>query len=149
MRQNDNTVKYAVPGEIRIGFSGSALHENENFQVLWETKNKRLVFCYSVSFVESNHVVGAILDIYYSPYQKRFEVRPLRVASYKNIYGDTSSEVVDDFFNVIGFSEDTFYARFSDVFQTLLIDNWRTGNPNSSFQDTLGEFEIVHVERNK
>lgn len=138
-----DSVKYAVPGEIRIGFSNATLNDDENFQVVWETKKHRLVFSYSVSFMESTHSVGAILDISYSPYQKTLEVHPLRVASYQNIYGDTSNEAIDEFFRKCGSSVTDFYARFSDVFETTLIENWRVGNPTTLFQENLGEFEIV------
>lgn len=46
---------------------------------------------------KSEEINEIILDIYYSPCQKRLEVHPLRVASNNNIYGDTSREAVDGF----------------------------------------------------
>ena len=93
-----------------------------------------------------NSVVSAILNVYYFPYQKRLEVYPLHVASSNNIYGDTSRETINSFFKMYGSSETAFYARVSEVFETALIENWRTGNPTTLFQDTLGEFETVYKE---
>ena len=85
-------------------------------------------------------------NVYYFPYQKRLEVYPLHVASSNNIYGDTSRETINSFFKMYGSSETAFYARVSEVFETALIENWRTGNPTTLFQDTLGEFETVYKE---
>ena len=146
MAKNGDAVKYAVPGEIRIGFSKSTLGDDESFQIIWETEEKQLVFIYSVALLESNHVASAVLNIHYSPYQKRLEVYPLRIVSSQNIYGDTSKEAIDDFFEKYGSSETAYYERFANVFETVLIENWRTGNPDTLFLDTLGEFEIVYVE---
>lgn len=146
MAKNGDAVKYAVPGEIRIGFSQSALNEDEGFQIIWETKEKRLVFIYSVSYLESEHVESAVLDIAYSPYQKHLEIYPLRIVSCQNIYGDTSREAINRFFDNDETSKAAYYKRFSDVFQTALIENWRTGNPSTLFPDTLGEFEITFSE---
>ena len=86
------------------------------------------------------------MNVYYFPYQKRLEVYPLHVASSNNIYGDTSRETINSFFKMYGSSETAFYARVSEVFETALIENWRTGNPTTLFQDTLGEFETVYKE---
>ena len=143
MAKNGDAVKYAVPGELRIGFSKSTLGDDESFQIIWETDEKQLVFIYSVALLESNHAASAVLNIHYSPYQKRLEVYPLRVASCQNIYGDTSEEATDDFFVKYGSSETAYYERFANVFETVLIENWRTGNPDTLFRETLGEFEIT------
>ena len=146
MAKNGDAVKYAVPGRIRIGFSKSTLGDDESFQIIWETEEKQLELIYSVALFESNHVASAVLNIHYSPYQKRLEVYPLRIVSSQNIYGDTSEEATDDFFEKYGFSETAYYERFTNVFETVLIENWRTGNPDTLFRDTLGQFEMVHVQ---
>lgn len=146
MAKNGDAVKYAVPGRIRIGFSKSTLGDDESFQIIWETEEKQLELFYSVALFESIHVASAVLNIYYSPYQKRLEVYPLRIVSSQNIYGDTSKEAIDDSFEKYGSSETAYYERFANVFETVLIENWRTGNPDTLFLDTLGEFEIVYVE---
>lgn len=146
MAKNGDAVKYAVPGRIRIGFSKSTLGDDESFQIIWETEEKQLELIYSVALFESNHVASAVLNIHYSPYQKRLEVYPLRIVSSQNIYGDTSEEATDDFFEKYGFSETAYYERFANVFETVLIENWRTGNPDTLFRDTLGQFEMVHVQ---
>lgn len=146
MAKNGDAVKYAVPGRIRIGFSKSTLGDDESFQIIWETEEKQLELIYSVALFESNHVASAVLNIHYSPHQKRLEVYPLRIVSSQNIYGDTSEEATDNFFEKYGSSETAYYERFSDVFQTALIENWRTGNPSTLFPDTLGEFEITFSE---
>ena len=138
--------KYEIPNIIRIYFSKLYLTENENFSVLWRMDIKQLQFIYSVYFQKSEEINEIILDIYYSPCQKRLEVHPLRVASNNNIYGDTSREAVDGFFEKYGISEAAFYARVTEVFKMALIENWRTGNPTTLFQDTLGEFETVYKE---
>ena len=138
--------KYVIPNNIRIYFSKLYLTENENFSVLWRMDIKQLQFIYSVYFQKSEEINEIILDIYYSPCQKRLEVHPLRVASNNNIYRDTSREAVDGFFEKYGISEAAFYARVTEVFKTALIENWRTGNPTTLFQDTLGEFETVYKE---
>ncbi len=144
-KMNDSS-KYEIPNIIRIYFSKLYLTENENFSVLWRMDIKQLQFIYSVYFQKSEEINEIILDIYYSPCQKRLEVHPLRVASNNNIYGDTSREAVDGFFEKYGISEAAFYARVTEVFKTALIENWRTGNPTTLFQDTLGEFETVYKE---
>lgn len=144
-KMNDSS-KYEIPNIIRIYFSKLYLTENENFSVLWRMDIKQLQFIYSVYFQKSDEINEIILDIYYSPCQKRLEVHPLRVASNNNIYGDTSREAVDGFFEKYGISEAAFYARVTEVFKTALIENWRTGNPTTLFQDTLGEFETVYKE---
>lgn len=146
MAKNGDAVKYAVPGNIRIGFSQSTLDDDESFQIIWKTEEKQLVFIYSVALLESNHAASAVFDITYSPFQKHLEIYPLRVASCLNIYGDTSEEAIDDFFEEYGSSEAAFYERFTDVFETILIENWRAGNPDTLFRDTLGEFEITFSE---
>ena len=146
MAKNGDAVKYAVPGRIRIGFSKSTLGDDESFQIIWETEEKQLELIYSVALFESNHVASAVLNIHYSPYQKRLEVYPLRIVSSQNIYGDTSEEATDDFFEKYGSSETAYYERFTNVFETVLIENWRTGNPDTLFRDTLGQFEMVHVQ---
>ena len=127
-KMNDSS-KYEIPNIIRIYFSKLYLTENENFSVLWRMDIKQLQFIYSVYFQKSEEINEIILDIYYSPCQKRLEVHPLRVASNNNIYGDTSREAVDGFFEKYGISEAAFYARVTEVFKTALIENWRTGNP--------------------
>lgn len=142
-KMNDSS-KYEIPNIIRIYFSKLYLTENENFSVLWRMDIKRLQFIYAVYFQKSEEINEIILDIYYSPCQKRLEVHPLRVASNNNIYGDTSHEAVDGFFEKYGISEAAFYARVTEVFKMALIENWRTGNPTTLFQDTLGEFETVY-----
>ena len=144
-KMNDSS-KYEIPNIIRIYFSKLYLTENENFSVLWRMDIKRLQFIYAVYFQKSEEINEIILDIYYSPCQKRLEVHPLRVASNNNIYGDTSHEAVDGFFEKYGISEAAFYARVTEVFKMALIENWRTGNPTTLFQDTLGEFETVYKE---
>ena len=144
-KMNDSS-KYEIPNIIRIYFSKLYLTENENFSVLWRMDIKQLQFIYSVYFQKSEEINEIILDIYYSPCQKRLEVHPLRVASNNNIYGDTSREAVDGFFEKYGTSEAAFYARVTEVFKMALIENWRTGNPTTLFQDTLGEFETVYKE---
>ena len=144
-KMNDSS-KYEIPNIIRIYFSKLYLTENENFSVLWRMDIKQLQFIYSVYFQKSEEINEIILDIYYSPCQKRLEVHPLRVASNNNIYGDTSHEAVDGFFEKYGISEAAFYARVTEVFKMALIENWRTGNPTTLFQDTLGEFETVYKE---
>ena len=144
-KMNDSS-KCEIPNIIRIYFSKLYLTENENFSVLWRMDIKQLQFIYSVYFQKSEEINEIILDIYYSPCQKRLEVHPLRVASNNNIYGDTSREAVDGFFEKYGISEAAFYARVTEVFKTALIENWRTGNPTTLFQDTLGEFETVYKE---
>lgn len=144
-KMNDSS-KYEIPNIIRIYFSKLYLTENENFSVLWRMDIKQLQFIYSVYFQKSEEINEIILDIYYSPCQKRLEVHPLRVASNNNIYGDTSREAVDGFFEKYGISEAAFYARVTEVFKMALIENWRTGNPTTLFQDTLGEFETVYKE---
>lgn len=144
-KMNDSS-KYEIPNIIRIYFSKLYLTENENFSVLWRMDIKRLQFIYAVYFQKSEEINEVILDIYYSPCQKRLEVHPLRVASNNNIYGDTSHEAVDGFFEKYGISEAAFYARVTEVFKMALIENWRTGNPTTLFQDTLGEFETVYKE---
>ena len=144
-KMNDSS-KYEIPNIIRIYFSKLYLTENENFSVLWRMDIKRLQFIYAVYFQKSEEINEVILDIYYSPCQKRLEVHPLRVASNNNIYGDTSRETINSFFKMYGSSETAFYARVSEVFETALIENWRTGNPTTLFQDTLGEFETVYKE---
>lgn len=141
-----DSVKYAVPDTICLGFSNHMLSDDENLQVVWEIDKKRILFIYSVSLPNLNSVVSAILNVYYFPYQKRLEVYPLHVASSNNIYGDTSRETINSFFKMFGSSETAFYARVSEVFETALIENWRTGNPTTLFQDTLGEFETVYKE---
>lgn len=141
-----DSVKYAVPDTICLGFSNHMLSDDENLQVVWEIDKKRILFIYSVSLPNLNSVVSAILNVYYFPYQKRLEVYPLHVASSNNIYGDTSRETINSFFKMYGSSETAFYARVSEVFETALIENWRTGNPTTLFQDTLGEFETVYKE---
>ncbi|MBR2923707.1 MAG: TipC family immunity protein [Clostridia bacterium] len=146
MAKNGDAVKYAVPGRIRIGFSKSTLGDDESFQIIWETEEKQLELIYSVALFESNHVASAVLNIHYSPYQKRLEVYPLRIVSSQNIYGDTSEDAIDDFFEKYGSSETAYYERFTNVFETVLIENWRTGNPDTLFRDTLGQFEMVHVQ---
>lgn len=146
MAKNGDAVKYAVPGRIRIGFRKSTLGDDESFQIIWETEEKQLELIYSVALLESNHAASAVLNIHYLPYQKRLEVYPLRVASYQNIYGDTSEEAIDGFFEKYGSSETAYYERFANVFETVLIENWRTGNPDTLFRDTLGQFEMVHVQ---
>lgn len=95
-KMNDSS-KYEIPNIIRIYFSKLYLTENENFSVLWRMDIKQLQFIYSVYFQKSEEINEIILDIYYSPCQKRLEVHPLRVASNNNIYGDTSREAVDGF----------------------------------------------------
>ena len=144
-KMNDSS-KYEIPNIIRIYFSKLYLTENEIFSVLWRMDIKQLQFIYSVYFQKSEEINEIILDIYYSPCQKRLEVHPLRVASNNNIYGDTSHEAVDGFFEKYGISEAAFYARVTEVFKMALIENWRTGNPTTLFQDTLGEFETVYKE---
>ena len=144
-KMNDSS-KYEIPNIIRIYFSKLYLTENENFSVLWRMDIKQLQFIYAVYFQKSEEINEIILDIYYSPCQKRLEVHPLRVASNNNIYGDTSREAVDGFFEKYGISEAAFYARVTEVFKMALIENWRTGNPTTLFQDTLGEFETVYKE---
>ena len=144
-KMNDSS-KYEIPNIIRIYFSKLYLTENENFSVLWRMDIKQLQFIYAVYFQKSEEINEIILDIYYSPCQKRLEVHPLRVASNNNIYGDTSRETINSFFKMYGSSETAFYARVSEVFETALIENWRTGNPTTLFQDTLGEFETVYKE---
>ena len=144
-KMNDSS-KYEIPNIIRIYFSKLYLTENENFSVLWRMDIKQLQFIYAVYFQKSEEINEIILDIYYSPCQKRLEVHPLRVASNNNIYGDTSHEAVDGFFEKYGISEAAFYARVTEVFKMALIENWRTGNPPTLFQDTLGEFETVYKE---
>ncbi len=144
-KMNDSS-KYEIPNIIRIYFSKLYLTENENFSVLWRMDIKQLQFIYAVYFQKSEEINEIILDIYYSPCQKRLEVHPLRVASNNNIYGDTSHEAVDGFFEKYGISEAAFYARVTEVFKMALIENWRTGNPTTLFQDTLGEFETVYKE---
>lgn len=144
-KMNDSS-KYEIPNIIRIYFSKLYLTENENFSVLWRMDIKRLQFIYAVYFQKSEEINEIILDIYYSPCQKRLEVHPLRVASNNNIYGDTSHEAVDGFFEKYGISEAAFYARVTEVFKMALIENWRIGNPTTLFQDTLGEFETVYKE---
>ena len=144
-KMNDSS-KYEIPNIIRIYFSKLYLTENENFSVLWRMDIKQLQFIYAVYFQKSEEINEIILDIYYSPCQKRLEVHPLRVASSNNIYGDTSRETINSFFKMYGSSETAFYARVSEVFETALIENWRTGNPTTLFQDTLGEFETVYKE---
>ena len=144
-KMNDSS-KYEIPNIIRTYFSKLYLTENEIFSVLWRMDIKQLQFIYAVYFQKSEEINEIILDIYYSPCQKRLEVHPLRVASNNNIYGDTSCEAVDGFFEKYGISEAAFYARVSEVFETALIENWRTGNPTTLFQDTLGEFETVYKE---
>ena len=144
-KMNDSS-KYEIPNIIRIYFSKLYLTENENFSVLWRMDIKQLQFIYSVYFQKSEEINEIILDIYYSPCQKRLEVHPLRVASNNNIYGDTSREAVDGFFEKYGISEAAFYARVTEVFKMALIENWRTGNPTTLFQETLGEFEIAYEE---
>lgn len=146
LAKNGDVVKYAVPGEIRIGLSRSILNDDEGFQILWETKEKRLVFIYSVDDLENEHAESAVLDIYYSPYQKKIEVRPLRIVSCQNIYGDTSAKAIDEFFMKYGSSEAVFYERFEAVFEEAIIENWRTGNQDTLFHDALGRFEIVDGE---
>ena len=141
-----DSVKYAVPDTICLGFSNHMLSDDENLQVVWEIDKKRILFIYSVSLPNLNSVVSAILNVYYFPYQKRLEVYPLHVASSNNIYGDTSRETINSFFKMYGSSETAFYARVSEVFETALIENWRTGNPTTLFQDTFGEFETVYKE---
>lgn len=144
-KMNDSS-KYEIPNIIRIYFSKLYLTENDNFSVLWRMDIKQLQFIYAVYFQKSEEINEIILDIYYSPCQKRLEVHPLRVASNNNIYGDTSHEAVDGFFEKYGISEAAFYARVTEVFKMALIENWRTGNPTTLFQDTLGEFETVYKE---
>lgn len=144
-KMNDSS-KYEIPNIIRIYFSKLYLTENEYFSVLWRMDIKQLQFIYAVYFQKSEEINEIILDIYYSPCQKRLEVHPLRVASNNNIYGDTSRETINSFFKMYGSSETAFYARVSEVFETALIENWRTGNPTTLFQDTLGEFETVYKE---
>ena len=144
-KMNDSS-KYEIPNIIRIYFSKLYLTENENFSVLWRMDIKQLQFIYAVYFQKSEEINEIILDIYYSPCQKRLEVHPLHVASSNNIYGDTSRETINSFFKMYGSSETAFYARVSEVFETALIENWRTGNPTTLFQDTLGEFETVYKE---
>ena len=144
-KMNDSS-KYEIPNIIRTYFSKLYLTENENFSVLWRMDIKQLQFIYAVYFQKSEEINEIILDIYYSPCQKRLEVHPLRVASNNNIYGDTSHEAVDGFFEKYGISEAAFYARVTEVFKMALIENWRTGNPTTLFQDTLGEFETVYKE---
>ena len=141
-----DSVKYAVPDTIHIGFSNRVLSDDEQFQVIWETDKKRILFTYSVSFLNANAAVSAVLNVYYFPYKKILEVYPLKVASSENIYGDTSPETIDSFFRMYGASEEKFYARATEVFKTVLINNWRAGNPATLFKDTLGEFEIVYKE---
>ena len=133
--------KYEIPNIIRTYFSKLYLTENENFSVLWRMDIKQLQFIYAVYFQKSEEINEIILDIYYSPCQKRLEVHPLRVASNNNIH-----EAVDGFFEKYGISEAAFYARVTEVFKMALIENWRTGNPTTLFQDTLGEFETVYKE---
>ena len=144
-KMNDSS-KYEIPNIIRIYFSKLYLTENENFSVLWRMDIKQLQFIYAVYFQKSEEINEIILDIYYSPCQKRLEVHPLRVASNNNIHGDTSHEAVDGFFEKYGISEAAFFARVTEVFKMALIENWRTGNPTTLFQDTLGEFETVYKE---
>lgn len=141
-----DSVKYAVPNTICIGFSNHILSDDENLQVVWEIDKKRILFIYSVTLPHSESHEGIILNVYYSPYHKKLEICPLRVASSNNIYGDTSRETIDSFFKVYGSSEAAFYARVTEVFKTVLIDNWRSGNPATLFHDTLGEFETVYKE---
>lgn len=141
-----DSVKYAVPDTIRIGFSNHILSDDENLQVVWEIDKKRILFIYSVFLPHSESHKGIILNVYYSPYQRKLEICPLHVASSNNIYGDTSREAIDEFFEKYGISEAAFYARVTEVFETALIENWRTGNPTTLFQDTLGEFETVYRE---
>lgn len=144
-----DSVKYAVPDTIHIGFSNRVLSDDEQFQVIWETDKKRILFTYSVSILSANAAVSAVLNVYYSPCKKILEVYPLKVASSENIYGDTSPETIDSFFRIYGASEEKFYARATEVFKTVLINNWRAGNPATLFKDTLGEFEIMYKEVEK
>lgn len=141
-----DSVKYAVPDTIYLGFSKHILSDDENFQVVWEIDKKRILFIYSVSLPNLDSAVSAILNVYYYPYQKRLEVYPLHVASSNSIYGDTSREAINGYLKMYRTSETALYARVSEVFETALIENWRTGNPTTLFQDALGEFETVYVE---
>lgn len=142
-------VKYAVPNTICIGFSDPMLADDENLQVIWEMDKKRILFVYSVSLPRSESHEEMVLDVCYSPRHKNLEIGPLRVASSNNIYGDTARETIDEFFRRYGASEEAFYARVTEVFEAALIENWRTGNPATLFQNTLGEFEIVYEEENE
>ena len=141
-----DSVKYAVPDTIRIGFSNRVLSDDEQFQIIWEIDKKRILFTYSVSLPNINPSVSAILNVYYFPCKKLLEVYPLQVSSSNNIYGDTSREAIDSFFKMSESSESIFYARVTELFKTVLINNWRSGNPATLFKDTLGEFETVYKE---
>ena len=52
-----NSVKYAVPDTICLGFSNHMLSDDENLQVVWEIDKKRILFIYSVSLPNLNSVL--------------------------------------------------------------------------------------------
>lgn len=141
-----DVVKYSVPGQILSGFERSVLEEDESFTFNWETTEKRLLFYYSICCTVDEHLLRGVTDICYSPRDKVLTVHPLRIVSCENIYGDTSQEAVNAFFDQCGITRDIYDARMEERFRELVIDNWRTGNTESLFRESLGELLIVHSE---
>ena len=146
IRYIPDIVKYSVPGLIWSGFESAVLEEDEQLSFYWETTEKRLLFQYSIRCTVDEELLSGVTDICYSPRDKVLTVHPLRVVSTENIHGDTSQEAVNAFFDQCGITRDTYDARMEERFRELVIDNWRTGNTESLFRESLGELQIVHSE---
>lgn len=138
--------EYSVPGLIWCGFESAVLEEDEHLSFFWETTEKRLAFHYSIRCTVDEHSLSGVTDICYSPWDKVLTVHPLRIVSCENIYGDTSQEAANAFFDQCGITRDIYDARMEERFRELVIDNWRTGNTESLFRESLGELQIVHSE---